>query len=55
MKYKIKECPVKVYEREHGTSKINLIELILDLLTCFVRYYFKKFRKSIRKKALHLI
>lgn len=54
-RYKIKECPVKVYEREHGVSKINLIKLILNLLTCFVRYYFKKFKVNIKNRTLHLI
>lgn len=54
-RYKIKECPVKVYEREHGTSKINLIKLILNLSTCFIQYYLKRFGKNIRNRTLHLI
>ena len=49
--YKIKEIPVKVYEREYGSSKINLINLLLDLFICFVRYYFRKLRKIKLNKA----
>jgi len=39
---KIKECPIKVYEREYGSSHINLVELGFNLLICFVKYYFQK-------------
>ncbi len=35
---RIQECPVKVYQREHGSSKISLVKLILNLYTCFARY-----------------
>ena len=40
-KKRIKECPIKVYDRKHGSSKINLANLMLDLLSCFLRYFCK--------------
>ena len=39
---KIKECPIKVYERAYGISKISMRKLALNLLICFLRYYFRK-------------
>ena len=42
---KIIECPVKVYDRKHGSSKIAMLELMLDLLSCFFRYNFGKIVK----------
>ena len=41
-KNKVVECPVKVYDREYGYSKISMFNLILDLSSCFLRYYFEK-------------
>ena len=41
-KNKIIECPVEVYDREYGYSKIGMFNLILDLLSCFSRYYLEK-------------
>ena len=41
-KNKVVECPVKVYDREYGYSKIGMFNLILDLSSCFLRYYFEK-------------
>lgn len=37
-KFKIKECPIHLVDREHGTSKIVLSKLIFSLLLC-VAYY----------------
>ena len=37
-KFKIKECPIHLVDREHGSSKIVLSELLLSLLLC-VAYY----------------
>ena len=39
---RLKECPIKVYEREYGSSKVNIFTLIFNLLTCFLKYYYKK-------------
>ncbi len=47
---KIIECPIKVYERQHGSSKINFLKLILDLNSCFIRYCFGKFGKLIKNR-----
>ena len=49
-KYKIVECPVKVYDRQHGSSKITILELMLDLLSCFFRYNFGKVVKIFAKR-----
>jgi len=37
-KFKIKECPIHLVDREYGSSKIVLSELVLSLLLC-VAYY----------------
>ncbi len=49
-KNKIVECPVKVYDRKHGSSKIDMLELMLDLLSCFLRYNFGKIVKIFAKR-----
>lgn len=41
-KYKIKECPITVYGREHGTSKLIIIKLALNIFSCLLLYYLKK-------------
>lgn len=33
---KIKEYPIEVFQREFGSSKINLFKLILNLCSCFI-------------------
>ena len=38
LKFKMKECPIHLVDREHGTSKIVLSKLIFSLLLC-VAYY----------------
>lgn len=40
--YKIEECPIKVYHRQFGSSKINIKKLTLNLFSCLFRYYIKK-------------
>lgn len=49
-KKRIKECPIKVYKREYGASKISLITLTFNLLTCFLKYYYKKIRLTLTKR-----
>ncbi|MEE9379287.1 MAG: glycosyltransferase family 2 protein [Candidatus Lokiarchaeia archaeon] len=49
-KKRIKECPIKVYEREYGSSKISLLTLIFNLLTCFLKYYYKKIKLTIIRR-----
>ncbi|MFW9988880.1 MAG: glycosyltransferase family 2 protein [Candidatus Odinarchaeota archaeon] len=36
--YRIIECPGNVYDRKYGDSKIKTLNLLLDLLFCFLRY-----------------
>ncbi|MHA1272218.1 MAG: glycosyltransferase family 2 protein [Promethearchaeota archaeon] len=40
--YKIKECPINLYERAHGESKIHLTKLTLNLFSCILRYFIRK-------------
>lgn len=47
---KIKECPIKVYQREYGSSKINLVKLTLDILSCFLKYYIIKTIWNIKRR-----
>ncbi len=47
---KIKECPIKVYERVHGNSKISMRTLAINLLTCFLKYYYQKILITITRK-----
>ncbi|MBY9018357.1 MAG: glycosyltransferase family 2 protein [Candidatus Lokiarchaeota archaeon] len=42
--YKIKECPIKVYDREYGSSKIVLWKLALDIFSSFFIYGFKNIK-----------
>jgi len=37
-KFKIKEVPIHLSNREHGTTKIILTKLILHLILCIVYY-----------------
>ena len=52
--YKIKECPIKVYNREYGSSKIVLWKLALDIFSCLLIYYYKKIRYNIFRKNANL-
>lgn len=42
--YKIKECPIKVYDREYGSSKIVLWKLALDILSSIFIYSLKNIK-----------
>ena len=42
--YKIKECPIKVYDREYGSSKIVLWKLALDIFSSFFIYGLKNIK-----------
>jgi len=48
--YVIKECPISVYSRQYGTSGIILNVLALNILSCFIRYFIKKFKIILRTK-----
>lgn len=47
--YKIKECPIKVFSREHGSSNIILTKLALQIFSCLLIYFLKKIKLSIKK------
>lgn len=47
--YTIKECPISVYSRQYGSSGIILNVLALNIFSCFIRYFLKKFKKIFRK------
>ncbi|TFF97908.1 MAG: glycosyltransferase family 2 protein [Promethearchaeota archaeon] len=40
--YRIKECPIKVYDRKYGTSNIILRKLALRISTCIFQYFLIK-------------
>ena len=49
--YKIKECPVDLYHRQFGSSKVKLSKLTLHLLSCIMIQYMKKiFKLGFKKK-----
>lgn len=49
-KYRIIERPIKVYNREYGSSKIILRKLTLNIFACLLIYYLKKIKLNILKK-----
>ncbi|MEE9376865.1 MAG: glycosyltransferase family 2 protein [Candidatus Lokiarchaeia archaeon] len=48
--YRIKECPVKLYHRQFGSSKVNLSKLTLNLFSCILLYFMKKIKLSLVKR-----
>ncbi len=48
--YRILECPIKLYNREYGYSKIILRKLTLNIFACLLIYYLKKFYLNLLKK-----
>jgi len=51
--YKIKECPIKLVDRLHGSSRIILNRLAFNLFSLFFRYVIIKIKlKIFRKKTL---
>jgi len=47
--FKIKECPIKVYRRQHGSSSIVLTKLARRIFSCIFHYFIQKIRLSIKK------
>ncbi len=47
--YKIKECPINLYERSHGKSKIHLTRLTFNLFSCIFIYFFRKIKIIVTK------
>jgi glycosyltransferase involved in cell wall biosynthesis len=48
--YRIKECPIKLFDRAHGKSKIILNKLAFNLLFLIFRYILIKIKMKIFKK-----
>lgn len=48
---KLKECPIKVSGRQHGTSKLTIIKLALNIFSCLLLYYFRKIEVNTAKKS----
>ncbi|MFX1391344.1 MAG: glycosyltransferase family 2 protein [Promethearchaeota archaeon] len=48
--FKIKECPIKVYRREYGSSSIVLTKLARKIFSCLFFYYIQKMKLFIRRK-----
>ena len=48
--YKIKECPIKLYDRKYGSSHIVLSKLAINMFTLFFRYFVKKIKLTVIKK-----
>jgi len=40
--YKIKECPIKLYDRKFGSSHIILRKLAINIFSCIFIYYLRK-------------
>jgi len=47
--YTIKECPIKLYHRQFGSSKVNLTTLTLDLFSCIFIHYLKRIKILLSK------
>ena len=51
-KYRVIECPIILKDREHGSSKIVLRVLLLNILSCFFRYFIKRIQSFNPNKKL---
>ncbi|MFX1288284.1 MAG: glycosyltransferase family 2 protein [Promethearchaeota archaeon] len=48
--YRIKECPIKVYDRKYGTSNIILTNLTVNIFSCILQYILVKLNITIFKR-----
>ena len=48
--FKIVECPIRLLDRKHGSSRIHLSKLGMNIAFCFFRYILMKIRMRIFKK-----
>ncbi len=48
--YRIKECPIKVYDRKYGASNIILTHLTMNLFSCILQYILVKLNITIFKR-----
>ncbi|MBY9018358.1 MAG: glycosyltransferase family 2 protein [Candidatus Lokiarchaeota archaeon] len=48
--YKIKECPIKLYDRKHGSSHVVLSKLAINMFSLFFTYLVKKIKLTVIRK-----
>jgi len=48
--FRIKECPIKVYDRKFGASNIILTKLAVNLFSCILQYYLLRLNITIFKR-----
>jgi glycosyltransferase involved in cell wall biosynthesis len=48
--FRIKECPIKVYDRKFGASNIILTKLAVNLFSCILQYYLIRLNITIFKR-----
>ncbi len=48
--FRIKECPIKVYDRKFGASNIILTKLAANLFSCILQYYLIRLNITIFKR-----
>lgn len=48
--FNIKECPIKLLDRTHGSSRIHLSKLGMNIAFCFFRYILMRIKMRIFKK-----
>ncbi|MFX1383367.1 MAG: glycosyltransferase family 2 protein [Promethearchaeota archaeon] len=48
--YRIRECPIRLMDRIHGSSRIILNKLALNLFICFFRYFSLKIKSKMFKR-----
>lgn len=49
-KYKIIECPIKLVDRSHGSSRIKLNKLGINISFCLFRYFLIKIKMRVLRK-----
>jgi len=48
--FRIKECPIKVYDRKYGNSNVILTKLTMNLFSCILQYILVKLNITIFKR-----
>ncbi len=49
-KFRVKECPIRVLDRQFGSSGVKVNKLALNIFSCLLRYYIKKVLKTLKMK-----
>ena len=48
--YRIRECPIRLKDRVHGSSRIKLKKLGINIIFCFLRYSIMKLKMKLFKQ-----